>query len=506
MPSPSSDSMSVGLLDFFVLEASDFIDRLQRVLAIDEPQGPDSATLLKLARGLRGSAVMARLTTFADAASGVERAAMLLNEGRIAWTPVLGASLTQSVAELRALVPMARLWGESQNERARRAGGQLTAVLDGVERHGELMQSGAAAASPSSASVHAPNRAVSAFFNSLDHTAVAPAVSSTMSSPVPPTPVAMRSVESASVAAPFYGVAAMSDTQMPIVPIASLAPASGADAVIFRAASPAITFAQRFVSDVSPLVASLRARLAPLRQGAISEASADMVAAFRPVLLALRDTAASYGHDDVSGFCETVLQARAPLPAAAAGALDSALTVILQQDLAPRLRAQRLTELRRVAMAATPLSTGAQSESPSRATSSMFAPHNRTPIATATQPGRHTPALSPTVARPTPSAPSGRELSSLLSQSLENVQELVRTPLDLIAIPAPTAPVHAPAGSTAPDGEPDVIPIDHLLYRGPRALSRARNIVGQLRTSGDAHDAALIRELFDLVELAGSAS
>ncbi len=494
--------MSVGLLDFFVLEASDYIDRLQRLVASDEPQGPDSATLLKLARGLRGSAVMARLTTFGDAASGLERGALLLHEGRIAWTPALATVVAESVAELRALIPMARLWGDSHDQRARSAGGRLSSVLDAVERHGEMMQSGALPTPASLPVAESPNRAVSAFFDSLDHGAQAPAVPSPMSSPVPPTPVAMRSAESASVPIPFAGAAAMSDRQMPIVPIASLAPDNGQDAVVFRAPTPAISFTHRFISDVSPLVGSLRARLAPLRQGAIQEATVDMVAAFRPVLLSLRDTAASYEQDDVRDFCDAMLQARAPLPAAAAGALDTALTVIIQQDLAPHLRAQRLAELRRVALAATPLSTGAQSESASRP-SMIFTPRNRTPLS-ATVIGAPTPptAIAPTVARPTPPAPSGRELNSLLSQSLERVNELTKTPLDLIAIPAtPTPPAR-----TAPDGEPDVVPIDTLLYRGPRALSRARHIIGQLRAAGDAHDPLLIGELFDLVELAGSAT
>ncbi len=492
--------MSVGLLDFFVLEASDYVDRLQRLVATDEPQGPDSATLLKLARGLRGSAVMARLNTFGDAASGLERGALLLHEGRIAWTPALATAVSDSILELRALIPMARLWGDSHDERARSAGGRLSAVLDAVQRHGELMQSGALPTPATVPVAEAPNRAVSAFFNSFDHGAVAPAVPSPMSSPVPPTPVAMRSAESATAPTPFRGVAVMSDTQMPIVPIASLAPDNGQAAVVFRAPNPAITFGQRFISDVSPLVGSLRARLAPLRQGAIQEASVDMVAAFRPVLLSLRDTAASYEHDDVRGFCDAVLQARAPLPAAAAGALDSALTVILQQDLAPHLRAQRLAELRRVALAATPLSSGAHSEPVSRP-NVIFTPRNRTPVS-ATLVGEPTPLPVPSVARPTPAAPSGRELNSLLSQSLESVGELMKTPLNLIAIPAtPTPPVN-----TAPDGEPDVVPIDVLLYHGPRALSRARHIVGQLRATGESHDPALIRELFDLVELAGSAS
>jgi chemotaxis protein histidine kinase CheA len=494
--------MSVGLLDFFVLEASDYIDRLQRLVASDEPQGPDSATLLKLARGLRGSAVMARLTTFGDAAAGLERGALLLHEGRIAWTPELATVVADSVAELRALIPMARLWGESHDQRARSAGGRLSSVLDAVERHGEMMQRGALPLPPSAPATESPNRAVTAFFDSLDHGAQAPAVPSPMSSPVPPTPVAMRSAESAPVPIPSPGVAAMSDSQMPIVPIASLAPDNGQDAVVFRAPTPAISFTHRFISDVSPLVGSLRARLAPLRQGASQEATLDMVAAFRPVLLSLRDTAASYEQDDVRDFCDAMLQARAPLPAAAAGALDTALTVIIQQDLAPHLRAQRLAELRRVALAATPLSTGAHSESASRP-AMIFTPRNRTPVS-ATLIGAPAPAtaIAPTVARPTPPAPSGRELNSLLSQSLASVNELTKTPLDLIAIPAPPTP---PA-RTAPDGAPDVVPIDTLLYRGPRALSRARHIIGQLRAAGDAHDPLLIGELFDLVELAGSAS
>lgn len=486
--------MSVGLLDFFVLEASDYVDRLQRLVASDGPQGPDSATLLKLARGLRGSAVMARLATFADAASGLERAARLLNEGRIAWTPGLGISIADSIAELRALIPMARLWGEHHDERARTAGGKLASVLDAVERHGELMQSGAGTTVPAPAASSEPNPAVTAFFNTIDHGAPALNAPPRSSPSAPPMLPAARSIAPAAAISPSSGMAATSDAHMPIVPIASLAPSHDVDAVVYRAPNPSITFAQRFITDVSPLVGSLRARLAPLRQGAMQEASADMVAAFRPVLVSLRDTASSYQHEDIRAFCDAVLTAQAPLPAPAAGALDTALTVILQQDLAPHLRAQRLAELRRVVFASTPLSATAQSEPTSRPNGS-FTPRRTTPIMAMVVP-------TPTVARPTPPAPSGRELSSLLSNSLEKVRELDATPLDLIAITSSDGP---PA-PTAPDGQPDVVPIDTLLYRGPRALSRARHIVGQLRGAGTTPDAALISELFDLVDLAGSAS
>ncbi|MCC7055236.1 MAG: hypothetical protein IT355_18325 [Gemmatimonadaceae bacterium] len=510
--------MSVGLLDFFVLEASDYVDRLQRLAATDEPQGPDSATLLKLARGLRGSAVMARLASFADASSGLERGARLLHEGRIAWTPGLAAAMTESIAELRSLIPMARLWGESHDQRARTAAGRLGAVLDDVERQGALMQGGgpaalAAASAPTAPASHAApvpapatpappaarpkNPAVTAFFDSLDQAVATPAsvpVVPAAAEPIAATSAPARPVEPLPSATPTRGMPAHPDANMPIVPIAALAPADDADHVVFRAPNPAITFAQRFIADVSPLVGSLRARLAPLRQGAIQEASADMVAAFRPVLVSLRDIASSYQHDDIRSFCDAVLSAQAPLPAPSAGALDSALSVITQQDLAPHLRAQRLNELRRVVLAATPLTSASQSERTSRPT--PYTQRPRTPTMSATV------LPTPTVARPTPAAPSGRELSTLLSNSLEKVRELDATPLDLITVTEGGAPPARPA----PDGEPDVVPIDALLYRGPRALSRARHIVGQLRTAGAPHDEELVNELLDLVELAGSAS
>jgi chemotaxis protein histidine kinase CheA len=489
--------MSVGLLDFFVLEASDYVDRLQRLVAADEPQGPDAATLLKLARGLRGSAVMARLNSFAEATSGVERAARLLQEGRIAWTPGLGVSVADAISELRALIPMARLWGESHDQRARSAAGKLTTVLDAVEHHGEAMQRDGVAPPLANASSGAPNAAVTAFFDSIDHGAKAPAVPPQMSSPLPPMPVTLRSLESASVPTPSAGMVTMSDAQMPIVPIASLAPSADADSVVYRAPNPTISFAQRFIADVTPLVGSLRARLAPLRQGAMQEASSDMVASFRPVLVSLRDIAASYQHEDIRTFVDAVLTAQAPLPAAASGALDSALTVILQQDLAGHVRAQRLAELRRVVLAATPLSTTTQAEPASRSTG-MFTPRRTPIVATATP----TPAPVPTVSRATPSAPSGRELASLLNSSLQRTRELETTPLDLIAVDDNGA---APSVA-GPDGEPDVVTIDSLLYRGPRALSRARHLVAQLRGNGASHDEAVLHELFDLVDLAGSAN
>jgi len=507
--------MSAGLIDFFVLEASDYVDRLQRLAATDDVQGPDAPTFHKLARGLRGSATMARLSSFAGTASSVERGARLLHEGRIAWTPELATRMAEALAELRALIPMARLWGDGHDRRAREAEGRLMAVLDAVERRGEQMQRGGGQATPVRAP-EAPNSAVTAFFDRVGRGVAAPVGTELGTAPVSAIPAARS--ESPSVAAttpasrpiaralsahPPAVLTALSDVHMPIVPIASLAPSADADHVIFRAPNPAITYDQRFAADVSPLVGSLRARLAPLRQGVVQEASADMVAAFRPVLVSLRDIAASYQHDDIRSFCDAVLTAQAPLPAPTAGALDTALSVILQPDVAAHLRAQRLAELRRVVLVATPLSGSTQAAPAVRAESVFPAQQRlRTPLSVPPVP----PSPAPTTSRPTPAAPSGRALDSLLTSSLEMTRELEKTPLNLIAIAEPPAASPPAMASRGPDGEPDVVPIDSLFYRGPRALSRARHVVSQLRSGGTPHDAGLIDELFDLVELAGSAS
>jgi hypothetical protein len=54
-------------------------------------------------------------------------------------------------------------------------------------------------------------------------------------------------------------------------------------------------------------------------------------------------------------------------------------------------------------------------------------------------------------------------------------------------------PAPAPAG--------DVVPVDQLLYRGRAALTRAREVRDALRADPAPPDAALLDELFDLLDL-----
>jgi HPt (histidine-containing phosphotransfer) domain-containing protein len=76
-----------GILDFFVLEASEYIEQLDGLVLSGGPSGPNAEAFQRAARALRGSATMARLGAFADLAAALERAARSLRDGSLRWSP-----------------------------------------------------------------------------------------------------------------------------------------------------------------------------------------------------------------------------------------------------------------------------------------------------------------------------------------------------------------------------------------------------------------------------------
>ena len=71
----------VGLLDFFILEAGDSIDRLDAAISGAATSAPDIDVLLRHSRTLRGSSTMARQNGMAEVAAGIERVARALRDG-----------------------------------------------------------------------------------------------------------------------------------------------------------------------------------------------------------------------------------------------------------------------------------------------------------------------------------------------------------------------------------------------------------------------------------------
>jgi hypothetical protein len=114
------------LLDFFVLEAGEYLEQLDALLARGTgPSGPDAAAMQRLSRALRGSATMAKLGPFADVASGLERVGRGLQSGTIAWDAGSDAVVTAAVDDLKLLVRSARNWTNADTERAKARAAEL---------------------------------------------------------------------------------------------------------------------------------------------------------------------------------------------------------------------------------------------------------------------------------------------------------------------------------------------------------------------------------------------
>src|SRR2546426_9152861 len=76
-------SKPLGMSDFFALEAGEYLERLDGLLAKGE--SPSADELVRLARALRGSALMANQPAIARAAAGLEALGRAVREGRRAW-------------------------------------------------------------------------------------------------------------------------------------------------------------------------------------------------------------------------------------------------------------------------------------------------------------------------------------------------------------------------------------------------------------------------------------
>jgi chemotaxis protein histidine kinase CheA len=123
---------SAPALEFFVVEASGYIDGLDTLIASAGPAGPDREALVRLARSLRGNSMMYRQAGISRVASALERTARALRDGSLAWGPAPSAALVGAVDDLRILVRAVRAWGPADDERAR----ARAADLDAMTPHG----------------------------------------------------------------------------------------------------------------------------------------------------------------------------------------------------------------------------------------------------------------------------------------------------------------------------------------------------------------------------------
>ena len=139
MTTPPSGS-PLGMADFFALEAGEYLERLDGLLGPEGPPAPDE--FVRLARALRGSALMASQTPIARAAAGLESLARGVREGRRGWDPGTRQVAIRAVDDLKILVRRVAAWDDNDTERAEalaRELEQLSGRPSGMLRQAEAL-------------------------------------------------------------------------------------------------------------------------------------------------------------------------------------------------------------------------------------------------------------------------------------------------------------------------------------------------------------------------------
>ena len=110
-------TMPGRLLDFFSLEASEYLTRLESLAAKNGMETSDATQFTAAARGLRGSATMAKAGGIVQVAMTVERIGSGVVHGATKWEPELQRALVGAVEDLKLLVRSVRTWGADQDAR-----------------------------------------------------------------------------------------------------------------------------------------------------------------------------------------------------------------------------------------------------------------------------------------------------------------------------------------------------------------------------------------------------
>src|SRR5512144_256240 len=111
-------SVTVGLLDFYILEASEYVDQLDALVGAAVHAPPESTPFITAARALRGSSTMAKLLRMAELAGSIERVGRGLRDGSVRWTTESRAATVAAVDDIRILLRAVRTWSAAEEQRA----------------------------------------------------------------------------------------------------------------------------------------------------------------------------------------------------------------------------------------------------------------------------------------------------------------------------------------------------------------------------------------------------
>jgi chemotaxis protein histidine kinase CheA len=480
----------VGLLQYFIVEASEYIEQLDRQLATAGGRGPNAEEMAKLARMLRGSATMSRLGTLADLAGGLERMARGVRDGALRWEPAVSAVFVAAIDDLKILVRGVRAWGEPEEKRARtriaeiarwapaatRTGatppaaagsaaylsfetGEIAgaievllsrpadrvalgnvigrvralrgiAALKDLPPLGDVVEGIERAAKPLELSGGAPDAAQISLFSAA--AALLRRAAAEIRTAGRPEVGSAEVQRFAAAAAALEEGRADADA---IVPIAALFYDDGGPHVVSSAPNPPTTPMERFRMEAVSHAEHLRRLVAEARVARDVATRERLARELRAALRALHGAAESFGEADVASFVDRTADGAESLEPGALAALDEMAALLAGGSARPGELAGRLATLGR--------------------------------------------------GNARRSTPTGRELHAMLETGIEGISRLAQRPL--------SQPV--------PIIDETLVPIETLLYRGRAALDRAIAIRDGLRGQ-PAPDRESLEELFDLLDLA----
>jgi len=499
-------SSSAGVLDFFIAEANEYIDRLDSLVASGGASGPEATAFARNARMLRGSATMSRREGIASVAGALERVARAIGDGKLSWDPALSAAVIGSVDDLRILLRNARTWSALDEQRSSARSSELArfaplpssespvAAAPAAARNvflagetGELagaLEQFAVAPTPDSLrSVMQRLRALRGVADVRDMVpmgevmeTVEDALRPLEAHPGAPAAEAQRALARAASAflrrasrdigsrgtpdpdaselADFHGAAAAVPQHAGkgdrIVPISQLFYEDEGPHVVSESVHPPTTAAERFRLEVVSLAEHLRGVVAEARSASGAAPRDRSGRELRNALRALGSAAHSFGERSVARFAAEWSTRASALDAAGLVQLDEVAKLLADPSSSSAAIQSGVEQL---------TSTGE-----GRAARPTPRPPSRTPLRT----------------------PTGRELHELLEEGIASFLELDDTPL---SVPAALE-------------DEKVVPIDDLLYRGRAALERAAALRAELLYLDAAPPREVVKELFDLIELA----
>jgi HPt (histidine-containing phosphotransfer) domain-containing protein len=534
-----------GFLEFFILEASEYVEQIDGLLLGASANGPDAEAMQRLARALRGTATMAKMPSFAGLAAGIERVGRALQEGSLRWDPALGGALVAAVDDLKTLLHSVRNWSSADEDRANARTTELSRfaprrvstpgdpksaartaapppaflaseaanIAAGLEllttRSGDAETAtnvlnrvravrgvaGVKEVAPLAEVLEATEDAARGLESGKEHmSAEARQLLDAAAMYLRTLSLALRGASDVNAASPerdaFFAAqdtwANHAGERERVVPISDLFYEDGRPGVIEPSQNPPTSASERFRLELVSLGEHLRQVVDAARRvsdaASINRARRDL----RGALRALQAAAASFGERDVAEFVASHAPAVDDLDFHGLAALDDLSSLLADAGVhGERLRA-RLREVATGHDITTTAVGDVADESGVEMTARLTDVPSPRPVSPPTPPVAKPPVFE--VAAP-PSAPppsTNGSAAALIDSSIAALETLGSNPF--------SEPIPIP--------EDAVVPIEALLYRGRAALDRAVEIRDEIRRAGAQADPVALEELFDLLDLA----